>query len=624
MKKFDYRLLFLILPLIAFVIIALRLDFIQDDAYITYRYVANYLNGDGLVFNIGERVEGFTNFGWVVYLLLLGALGIDFIFISKITGILFGAGFIVITYITAREIFHGKNNLFALLPPFLLGASAALSYWSQSGLETAFFVFFASLCFYTYVKKSWWLIFAIATAVWVRPEGALIAGLLIVTEMFVYRKLPRFTLLSSAIALVISLPFVVFKFLYYGSILPNPFYAKTGWTFEQLAAGLEYAGTFFKHYGFFGIGLFFALVYFRKLSIHARELVILSILYMSYVIVIGGDVLKVHRFFLTILGLFAIINTYALQLFFQKFTKKTQKMGLFVAAVILVTLTYLLPRDFVSDYSRREKGLTYAMQSVGNDIKNIGQPDMTIAASTIGIFSYELLGHTIIDMLGLTDSTIARHPQKPIEELETTWRERKYNAAYVLSRRPDFIVFSTGDKPSAPAEQALLLYPQFMGSYVAVDWYHVNKEYSSGRILLPAFKKVRPVIGSPTATYPPEYVGLYKRGREAYSQHKFDEAIALFDSAIAVSPSPPYKYLNVYKAMCYFYQEKHDITQRLFLNSLNQDSLIFDAHKFLYFYARIAKLPEAVEFHRSFINMVAPWALPYIEEDAEKLMATSK
>jgi arabinofuranosyltransferase len=35
-----------------------------DDAYITLRYSKNLLLGNGPVFNIGERVEGYSNFTW--------------------------------------------------------------------------------------------------------------------------------------------------------------------------------------------------------------------------------------------------------------------------------------------------------------------------------------------------------------------------------------------------------------------------------------------------------------------------------------------------------------------------------------------------------------------------------
>ena len=60
---------FLAVGLAAYSALAFYLRFVQDDAFITYRYVANFLAGHGLVYNIGERICGFTNFGWTIYLL---------------------------------------------------------------------------------------------------------------------------------------------------------------------------------------------------------------------------------------------------------------------------------------------------------------------------------------------------------------------------------------------------------------------------------------------------------------------------------------------------------------------------------------------------------------------------
>ena len=51
--------------------------FLCDDAFISFRYVRNLIEGHGLVFNPGERVEGYTNFLWVLELAALwGALGL--------------------------------------------------------------------------------------------------------------------------------------------------------------------------------------------------------------------------------------------------------------------------------------------------------------------------------------------------------------------------------------------------------------------------------------------------------------------------------------------------------------------------------------------------------------------
>src|SRR5689334_10099421 len=37
-----------------------------DDAYITFRYARNLVRGLGLVYNPGERIEGYTNFLWTI------------------------------------------------------------------------------------------------------------------------------------------------------------------------------------------------------------------------------------------------------------------------------------------------------------------------------------------------------------------------------------------------------------------------------------------------------------------------------------------------------------------------------------------------------------------------------
>ena len=119
--------------------IADYLKFIQDDAYITFRYVANYLNGDGLVFNIGERIEGFTNFGWTIYILLWGSLGFDYIAMAAYSGLIFGGLSLFLIFVIARDLFGPDDRWFSLLALFLVAVNFSFAYWSPAGLETAAF-----------------------------------------------------------------------------------------------------------------------------------------------------------------------------------------------------------------------------------------------------------------------------------------------------------------------------------------------------------------------------------------------------------------------------------------------------------------------------------------------------
>ena len=60
-----------------FALLCFRYDVVQDDAYISLVYSKNLVAGDGLVFNLGERVEGYTNFLWVMLLAVPHALDVD-------------------------------------------------------------------------------------------------------------------------------------------------------------------------------------------------------------------------------------------------------------------------------------------------------------------------------------------------------------------------------------------------------------------------------------------------------------------------------------------------------------------------------------------------------------------
>ena len=51
--------------------------FVCDDAFITFRYAKNLAHGLGPVWNAGERVEGYTNFLWMMIASLPIGLGFD-------------------------------------------------------------------------------------------------------------------------------------------------------------------------------------------------------------------------------------------------------------------------------------------------------------------------------------------------------------------------------------------------------------------------------------------------------------------------------------------------------------------------------------------------------------------
>ncbi|HMJ10771.1 MAG TPA: hypothetical protein VK524_05155, partial [Polyangiaceae bacterium] len=75
-----------------------------DDAFISFRYAQNLVHGRGLVFNVGERVEGYTNFLWVLVLAGAGRLGFDIVRCATVLGIVFGAAAVVATERLSRQL----------------------------------------------------------------------------------------------------------------------------------------------------------------------------------------------------------------------------------------------------------------------------------------------------------------------------------------------------------------------------------------------------------------------------------------------------------------------------------------------------------------------------------------
>ena len=230
--------------------------FLTEDAFISFRYVRNLLEGNGLVFNIGERVEGYSNFLWVLELAAIwGGLGIP----PEDASPWLSTGFTVATvgamvWWIARlpNLQHRKLVMWMSLG--LVCSSATFAAWtSGGGLETRQFTFFIvlSVVLLTTCQGSRRGLLAasvsLALASLTRPDGPLIAAICFAwyaVQSIVLAKSPRAVHakggIRSAVArvdrwglLCLIIPFTVivgahflFRYAYYGDWLPNTYYAK--------------------------------------------------------------------------------------------------------------------------------------------------------------------------------------------------------------------------------------------------------------------------------------------------------------------------------------------------------------------------------------------------------------
>ena len=158
--------------------------FLLDDAFFSFRYVRNLLEGHGLVFNRGERVEGYSNFLWVMELALLwGVFGLRPEHAAPWLSVAFTVGTIAaMLWWVARLPALQHRALVAWLALGLVCSSATFAVWtSAGGLETRQFTFFivlAVVCLSLYRESRHALLavsLSLAAAALTRPEGPLFA-----------------------------------------------------------------------------------------------------------------------------------------------------------------------------------------------------------------------------------------------------------------------------------------------------------------------------------------------------------------------------------------------------------------------------------------------------------------
>lgn len=599
---FGYTLL--ILGIAVLVYYAVVFNFTQDDAYITFRYAENYLNGDGLVFNVGERVEGYTNFLWLLFMIIGRLLGAEYVLFSKILGVAFGAGALVLIFYIARSIFK-RNYFLAGLTAFGSGTIASFAYWSVAGLETSAFSFFVLLAVYLYMRKSYLVAVSAILASLLRPEGALLFALIILYEIIASRRISGKALILIGLYAVPLIPYLFFKLSYFGGILPNPFYAKTSFNLMQLSNGLEYVGRFYNHYMAYGILLLPFLITLKKWGREIYFPLFFVILYTLYILFIGGDVLKVHRFFLPLFPLYTLLIFYGLS--------RLSKNYLIPLVGLLICLGWQFerPREYLTTYLNYEKGFNAKLDRIMHELTKVDKTDFTLAVSTIGIVGYRLIGHDVIDILGLTDSTIARHSEPPIEGIHSTWKETKYNSKYLLERSPDYIMFSTGLKPSAPAEYSLFTYQAFLENYRPIAFYFGNYMHD-------IYKLTNPIETEPVSNISPLFGRLYNEAINKYSSGDYKNAFKLFQKSLDFYPAPGCPYVYYYLAEVSRQTKDHAAAYRFDKAGSEIDSTVYLLEKDLYIYEKvIMNNPQQAVIHLNRLARIIPWDIERVIKKVE-------
>jgi hypothetical protein len=214
-------------------VIALVTHFTSEDFMITLRYAENLANGNGMVYNVGERVLGTTTPLYTIFLAGVAKCGLPPIVVGKIVNVLADGALCIVVYRWLRSVGHEEAGKVAA---FFLAVNPILLRWSISGMETSLVTLCGTWVWYEYSRRR-----VLSAFVWLgilfllRWDSVLLLGVLAAAVVWRDRRLPLSGLLIYG---AIILPWLILAWRYYGNPIPVTGHAKMvvyGWRYRDRA-----------------------------------------------------------------------------------------------------------------------------------------------------------------------------------------------------------------------------------------------------------------------------------------------------------------------------------------------------------------------------------------------------
>ncbi|MBW2387197.1 MAG: hypothetical protein JRG89_02065 [Deltaproteobacteria bacterium] len=449
---------------------------VTEDAYITFHYARNLIEGHGLVWNVGEApVEGYTNFLWLLVCAAVLGLGLDLPSASQWLGVAASLATLVLLYRCGRLL--GWSSRFAALPCLALACSGPFAAWATSGMETNAFTLLITAAAYLHARflandrsRDAWLCYgSLLLASLTRPEGLLIAAVIALASIragFEVRDSNPTRLRTLAFAIVcygalISL-YVLWRWSYFHYPLPNTFYAKTGGGLAQAMRGAHYSGLFALHFVSPWIAALALPLVYRRETLRDRATdgllplcLALVVTYSIYICLVGGDYMAMYRFFVPILPLFYLLIGAAIQRTIAV-ANPTRGLASAVKAAVLLGLAGSLfhstplesrwvekPELMHGNYRgvESERWFVARHRVIGEFFARYGQPGESLATGAIGVVAY-FSGLAVYDVHGITDAHIAHHGYPQAVLGSGLPGHEKTDYPYVFAKQPTFYMFS--------------------------------------------------------------------------------------------------------------------------------------------------------------------------------------
>jgi hypothetical protein len=497
------------------------IHYVNDDAYITFRYSRFLALGRGPYFNVDEHVEGYSNFLLMLLLAPIIALAGEGAAVPAAKAVGIAGGLISLSCVMAAYRFLPATgpqltnkpsearrsswaSLCGVLAVGLVAVNPSYALNSTSGLETTMFGLYVTagcLLGVQSVERRRWsgAGVAFAAAALTRPEGPFIfavywlAQALLTTPslltlaravasggLVAATRFPKFTrhLLPDGILVVgVCVGHLIFRLIAYdGEWLPNTYYAKAG-GFWKVDAWCYLNGGFVRPFLWFpgltigGLGWLCSGSLRKTVPLAAVVLVGCLLPFVT-----GTDWMLGYRLVVPYLPLAGLLIAIGWVEVLARLFSRIPRWGM-ALALCPIPILWFTQQDarasFHDEITLRAKGYVTGHAALANWLRGgAAKPGDVVALMDIGLVGYLCIDQRILDITGLTDKVIARSPGE--------FLSKRYDPRYVLEKRPQFIVIvfaAPGDPtqpmpegaslaPWTPIEESLLLHPDFKRWYV--------------------------------------------------------------------------------------------------------------------------------------------------------------
>ena len=426
---------------------------VADDALISLRYAQQWVAGNGLVFNAGERVEGYTNFLWTAVLAIdvwiAQLLSLDPVAVASASSALVAAANPLLVYALARRLFAGDPLSIAVAVGYCV-VDDAYTVWAMQALEGPFLCFWMLLSLQVWQgharRRGIWLGLCLAATWLTRPDAALFVGSLLGVfgldlvvrhlrgRALVPGELRDFRQASLLCALIYG-GYFAWRVGYYGFLLPNTFYAKVGGGVDGWARGLDYTLRFFAERAWLpGLAL---LALTRWRSPLVRVLLLYCGTHTAYVIWAGGDFYPGHRFFVPLMPALGLLLGVAVDALRDRFPEPARWA---VAVGLLLAIGTLgLERGPIQTGILRWRDKDQRNRAFMTWLREHSPADATIFGDDIGSIGV-FADRRALDFHGIIDPHVA-HQRVADLGSGKAGHEKTASLDYVLERRPEYIKF---------------------------------------------------------------------------------------------------------------------------------------------------------------------------------------